>query len=257
MASLLPVYYQIKNTIQDWIVAKDFAPGERIPSENELAKMFNVSRLTVRQGISLLIQEKLLYSRRGEGTFVTHDTKLIDSFGLEFSGFMDDLLYQVSRSKTKTVHIEKIKATRIIKEKLEIEVEDVIKIIRVRTLNNQIFAYTVNFLPQDIGEKITKKDLFVKPLLQILEVDLGIEFDEASQTIEASFANQEVAEKLQIQNGSPILYVERVMFDSRKKPVEYVQSSYRGDIYKYVVRFKVDKSDRDKKWVQYSNLTKS
>ena len=79
MATLLPVYYQIKNKIQEWIVTKEYSPGERLPSENELAKIFEVSRLTVRQAIALLDQEKLVFRKRGEGTFVTKDSQLIDS----------------------------------------------------------------------------------------------------------------------------------------------------------------------------------
>lgn len=256
MTSLLPIYYQIKNKIQEWIVSKEYSPGEKIPSENELAKIFNVSRLTVRQAISLLIQEKLLYRKRGEGTFVTTDSKLIDSFGLAFSGFMDDLFYQVSKSKTKTVKMDKIKATRNILEKLQIDDEYVVRIQRVRLLNNVLFAYTVNYLPESIGKNIEEKTLYEKPLLKILEVDMGFEFEEAFQTIEASFSDQEVSAKLEIPSGSPILYVERIMYDKKNKPIEFVQTSYRGDIYKYVVRMKLDKGDKERRWVQHTETGK-
>ena len=88
---ILPFYYQIKQTIKNWIVNGEFNPGERLPSENALAEKFNVSRLTVRQATVQLVQEGLLISKRGEGTFVTTDHHLIESFGLEFSGFMDPL----------------------------------------------------------------------------------------------------------------------------------------------------------------------
>ena len=66
MSTLLPIYYQIKQTIKNWILNKEFNPGEKIPSENELAKKFNVSRLTARQAISQLVQEGFLISKRGE-----------------------------------------------------------------------------------------------------------------------------------------------------------------------------------------------
>lgn len=71
MHTLLPIYYQIKQTIKNWIISKEFCPGEKIPSENELAERFDVSRLTVRQAIGQLTQEGFLISKRGEGTFVT------------------------------------------------------------------------------------------------------------------------------------------------------------------------------------------
>ncbi len=250
MATLLPVYYQIKNKIQEWIVTKEYSPGERLPSENELAKIFEVSRLTVRQAIALLDQEKLVFRKRGEGTFVTQDSQLIDSLGLEFSGFMDDLFYQVSKSTTKTVEIDQVPASKIVQKKLEITDDTVYRVRRVRELNNYLFAYTVNYLPNDIGRQISREMLLKESMLKILEEKLGYDFDEAFQTIEASFSDQEVSSRLEIPSGSPILYVERVMYDKNQQPIEYVQSSYRGDLYKYVVRMKLNKEDKEQLWVQ-------
>ena len=249
--TLLPVYYQIKQTIKNWIINREYEPGDKIPSENELAKRFNVSRLTVRQAISHLIQEGFLSSKRGEGTFVTRDENLINSFSLEFSGFMDDLFYQISKSKTKWVTMARMLPPQPIKEKLRLrsEHDEVVQIKRVRFLLENSFAYTINYLPIEIGSKIKETDLYRKPLLQIMEQDLGIRFTEAFQTIEASFADQEVAHKLGIPSGSPILFVERIMYAKNRKPVEVVQSSYRGDLYKYIVRLKSVKRKQGSIWI--------
>jgi GntR family transcriptional regulator len=254
LSTLLPAYYQIKQTIKNWILNKEFNPGEKIPSENELGEKFNVSRLTVRQAISQLVQEGFLISKRGEGTFVTHNEHLIGSFSLEFTGFMDDLFYQISKCKTKSVKINRIPVPKVIKEKLELSNsgEEVIQIKRVRFLNDKPFNYTINYLPIDIGKRMTEKDLLRKPLLQIMEQDLGIQFTEAFQQIEASFADQEVSEQLDIVSGSPILLVERIMYTKKRKPVEVVQSSYRGDLYKYIVRLKNIKRKNGSIWIHHS-----
>lgn len=250
MESLVPVYYQIKNRIQEWIISKEYSPGEKIPSENELAKIFNVSRLTVRQAIGILVQDKLLTRRRGEGTFVTSDAKLVDNLGFASSGLMDDLFYQVSKSKTKSVEISKIKATKNIQKVLQVEDEEVVMIKRVRMLNSFLFTYTVNYLPVSIGDQLDEKSMLKKPLLKILEVDLGYEFDEVFQTMEASSSDNEVSAKLEIPSGSPILLVDRIMYGRKKKPIEFVRSYYRGDIYKYIVCLKFDRRGKQGKWVQ-------
>lgn len=253
MSTLLPVYYQIKQTIKNWILNKEFSSGEKIPSENELAEKFNVSRLTVRQAIGQLSQEGFLVSKRGEGTFVTNNESLISKLSLEFTGFMDDLFYQISRSKTKTVKITQIPLPKLIKEKLELEEgEKVVQIKRLRFLEGSAFAFTVNYLPIEIGEKINEKELYRRPLLQILEEDLGIQFTEAFQTIQASFADQEVAEQLGIHSGSPILFVERIMYTEKEKPVELVQSSYPGDLYKYIVRLKNIRKKGANIWIHHA-----
>jgi len=109
MNTLLPIYYQIKERIKGWIINKEYNTGAKIPSENELAEMFNVSRLTVRQAISQLTQEGFLNRKRGEGTFVTDNENLINSFSLEFSGFMNDLFfYQISKIQIKTAEINQV-----------------------------------------------------------------------------------------------------------------------------------------------------
>jgi GntR family transcriptional regulator len=252
LSTLLPVYYQIKQTIKRWIINKEFNPGEKIPSENELADRFSVNRLTVRQAISQLVQEGFLFSKKGEGTFVTQNGNLISSFSLEFTGFMDDLFYQVSKSRTKSAKIARMIVPKLIREKLASDREEAIQIKRVRFLEDKSFAYTINYLPVEIGSKINEKDLFKKPLLQILEQDLGIEFDEALQAIEASFADKEVADQLGITSGSPILFVERIMYTKKRKPVELVQSSYRGDLYKYTVRLRNLRRKDRRIWIHQS-----
>ena len=248
---LLPRYYQIKQVIKKWIINDEIGMGKKIPSENELASSFHVSRLTVRQALSQLIQEGFLTSRRGDGTYVTDNAKLLDSYNLEFSGFMDDLFYQISRSKTKSVEIRRKELSKPIREKLELpgKEKEIVQIKRVRFIDNRSFAHTVNYLPVEIGKKFTKKALMKKPLLQIMEQDFEILFTEAFQTIEASFADQSLAKKLEVPPGSPILFVERIMYTKRRKPVELVQSSYRGDLYKYIVRLKTVRRKKESVWV--------
>jgi len=248
---LLPRYYQIKQVIKKWIINDEIGRGKKIPSENELASSFHVSRLTVRQALSQLIQEGFLTSRRGDGTYVTDNAKLLDSYNLEFSGFMDDLFYQISRSKTKSVEIKRKKLSKPIREKLELpgKEDEIVQIKRVRFIDNRSFAHTVNYLPVEIGKRFTKKALMKKPLLQIMEQDFEILFTEAFQTIEASFADQSLAKKLEVPPGSPILFVERIMYTKRRKPVELVQSSYRGDLYKYIVRLKTVRRKKESVWV--------
>jgi GntR family transcriptional regulator len=248
---LLPRYYQIKQAVKKWIIDDEIGIGQKIPTENELSSMFSVSRLTVRQALSQLIQEGFLISKRGDGTYVTDNSKLINSYNLEFSGFMDDLFYQVSRSKTKSVEIKNIRLMKSIREKLELpeKEKEIVQIKRVRFIDNNSFAHTVNYLPTDIGQRFTRKDLLEKPLLQILEQDLGIFFTEAFQTIEASFADQYLAKRLKVPPGSPMLSVERIMYTRGRKPVELVQSSYRGDLYKFIVRLKTVKKKTGSIWV--------
>jgi GntR family transcriptional regulator len=255
MHTLVPIYYQIKQTIKNWIISKEFCPGEKIPSENELAERFDVSRLTVRQAIGQLTQEGFLVSKRGEGTFVTDNVQLIDSCSFEFRGLIDDFFFaQISGIQTRSVRTERKIPPKVIREKLELgsHDEEVIQIKRLRYLRDKRFTYSTNYLPLDIGIKIKEEMLYEKSLLQILGQDLGIQLVEAVQTIEASFADPEAAEHLAIPSGSPILFIERIMYAAKRRPIEIFQSAYPGDLYKFIVRYRNVIRKDGNEWVHRS-----
>lgn len=254
MNPLIPVYYQIKQTIRNWIIRGEFNPGERIPSENQLADQFRVTRLTVRQAVSQLSQEGLIISRRGNGTFVTDNENLVNSLTLESTAFMEEAFYQVQKTETKSATINRIISPRLVSEKLKLgtKQKEVVQIKRVRFLKGKSFTYITNYLPVQIGAKIIEEELYRKSLLQILQQDLCIQFTEAFQTIEASFADQEMAEALGIPSGSPMLFVERTMYTKKRTPVSLSQVSYRGDLFKYVARFKNVKRKKGNIWIRSS-----
>jgi len=69
-----PKYMQLKEEILSWIAGGQFRPGDKLPSENELAERFSLSRQTVRQSIGELVQEGWLVREQGKGTFVGRQT---------------------------------------------------------------------------------------------------------------------------------------------------------------------------------------
>ncbi len=101
MKRLLPLYYQIKHTIRNWISNKELSPGQKIPSTYQLAERFKVNHLTVRQAIEELVQEGFLVSKRGLGTFVSENENLIHSLSIEITGFMDEIFYEIQKALKK------------------------------------------------------------------------------------------------------------------------------------------------------------
>jgi GntR family transcriptional regulator len=166
---------------------------------------------------------------------------------------MDDIFYEIQKAKTVSVVINEIPAPTIVRESLALSPEEktVIQIKRIRLLREKLFNFAVNYLPMDIGSRIVEADLYKKPLLQILEQDLDIALTDSYQTIQASFADQEISDQLQMPPGSPILYIERIIYTKKNKPVEILHSSYRGDLFKYVVRLKNVRKKNGNVWVHH------
>lgn len=81
-ASPVPLYHQLAEELLTQIHAGKFPPGDKIPSEHELAASYRVGRPTVRQATDSLIQRGLLVRRRGSGTFVRNVPAQVDLFSL-------------------------------------------------------------------------------------------------------------------------------------------------------------------------------
>jgi len=229
------------------ILSGDFPPGVLLPSEEALTKEYGVSRITVRGALAVLEEEGLIVRKRGKGTFVSDESRIPTSPKL--SGFIEDLIYMGVQTDVKVIGSSWIKPVGEIKEALKLgEEKEVLRIEKIRLVENSSFSYVLNYLPPDIGQKVPLDKIAEKPMLMILEDDLGIRVNEAVQTVEADVADTEVATLLEIRVGEPLLKLKRIVFDVKKRPVEYVFVLYRADRYFFTVNLKRKRSGTSKGW---------
>ena len=236
----LPVYFQIKNIIKKRISEGTYPVETKIPGEHELSREFGVNRQTVRRALILLSQEGYLDRFRKRGTFISNRVREFE--GLELRGLFDDLFSHVARFKTKKVKISEQAPSERVADLFQLNRKrDKVKVIkRVRFLKESPVAYTVNYLPLEIGNRISKEGLYRRPLLHIFKEKLKIPLGEALQTIEASVADNEVAEALKIPPGTQVLLMQRTFFTREANPFDFVQTFYRADKFRYFVRFRYD-----------------
>jgi GntR family transcriptional regulator len=81
-ASPVPLYQQLADLLSRRIVAGEYPPGARIPSEPKLASTFAIGRPTVRQATEALVRRGMVERRRGAGTFVVQRPPEVDLFSL-------------------------------------------------------------------------------------------------------------------------------------------------------------------------------
>jgi GntR family transcriptional regulator len=106
-------------------------------------------------------------------------------------------------------------------------------------------AFTVSYLPLDIGERINKNDLSRMSLLKVFKGKLNIALGEAFQTIELTVADKPVACALKVPLGGQVLLIQRTFFTRDGRPFDFVQSFYRGDKFRFFVRYRYD-DDEDR-----------
>lgn len=236
----VPLYYQIATILRRKILTGEFPPGAPLHSEEALKNEFQVSRITIRQALSLLEQEGLIVRRRGKGTFVSEKAGQVESAKL--TGSMEDLISMGIQTSARILDMNMIEAPDDIREHLKLSRSArVLRIEKIRFVEKEPFSHVINYLPSDIGEKIVRDSLTVKPLLMILEEDLGIPADDAIQIVEATIADAMVAPLLEIRVGDPLLKAERTVFDRARRPIEHVSVLYRADKYCYRVKLKREK----------------
>ena len=120
------------------------------------------------------------------------------------------------------------------------EGQKVIQVKRKRSDNSEPVSFVKNYLSADIGEKITIEDLQKHSMQHVLKNKLGINLKKGVQYIQAISADYEIAAALTVNMSAPVIYIDSVVFTKDEKPVEYVQSFYRSDRYKYTLNIGLD-----------------
>jgi GntR family transcriptional regulator len=233
---IVPLYRQIHELIRHRISSGAYPQGGQIPSENELCRELQVSRVTLREALRKLVQDRLLVKVPGKGTFAA----LEQAKGLspvKYAGFLEDLQERVLNLNVVEVDTTRIAPSDELRTLLQLGPSDreLVVFKRLRHIDGEPFAYTLNYLRPAVGDRVPVEKLHTVPLLTILREHLGIPIVRARETIEAAPADPEVARKLGIPVLFPVMHMKRVMFTIKDRPLELVETFYRADKYHYSV----------------------
>ncbi|WP_421383568.1 GntR family transcriptional regulator [Bacillus salacetis] len=234
--SPIPIYYQLGELIKELIEKGELKPGDSLPAEREYAEKFQISRMTVRQAFTQLVNEGYLHRVQGRGTFVAERKPKIEQGLQGLTSFTEDMVSRGMKPGSQLINFEIIPATNDIARELGIqEYGPVYEIQRIRMADDMPMALETNYISANFIKGLTEQ-IVNQSLYAYIEETLDLKIDHASQVIESSIADEMEAEFLKIQEGSPIMLIQRNTFLSDGTPVEYVRSSYRGDRYKFKIQ---------------------
>lgn len=231
----IPYYYQIANLLRRKIEDGEFAAGDKIPKETELAEAFGVSRVPIRQALALLVRDGLLNRQRGRGTFISGEFRKPKI--LKLTGIIEEVAAHGMEGELRLIDVKNVSPPSHLISFFNLGTgEKLSQARRVRFLEDNPFCYVINYLPTGIAKKIRRSTLKKKSMLNILEKDLGILPVEMDQTIESRSADGDIASYLNIGTLSPVMFVETYVWGENHTPLEYSQLFYRGDRFKYNVK---------------------
>ncbi len=228
----VPLYYQIVELLRQKIEQGELTPGEKLPTEMELSKSFGVSRVTLRQALSILKADGLLDRKHGNGTFVAKSPTGPEK--IKLTGIIEQNLSgeQVHR----LISMEDMPPLPHLEEFFRISRQDrLTRIRRLRMVDDFPFCYTISFLPPELAKKVTRRDIEHRNMLDIIQKRLQLPLGKIRQTFEARTADSEVAGHLSIGILDPVFYVEAFVYGPKGDPIQYSQMYHKGNRHKYSI----------------------
>lgn len=217
--------------LRDQIITGAFGAGERLPGEAALTEQYQVSRVTVRRALEGLVNDNLVEKRAGAGTFVRDRGPKMRAAIADVSNVFSHLKEMGRETDVRMVDFGYIEPDPLVREALGLESDErVQRSVRVRLVDGAPFSHLTAQVPERIGRLYSRDDMARGPLLELLERS-GLKARSASQEISASLAGPEIAELLDMDVGSPLIALTRVVFGGQGEGLQYLEARYRPDRY--------------------------
>lgn len=236
----LPLYYQLKEVLKQQIRAGHLAPHTAIPSEPELVAQYHVSRATVRQALTELVHEGLLYRQHGRGTFVC-EPRVQQHTISELTSFSEELRRRGKQPGGMLFISELVRGSQAVREELHLtDEEQVVRLERVRTADNIAVAYEIVYLPYPRAAGVYQRAKEIADgSLYLLLASEGLQPYIAEQAFKAGTANEREAELLHVPVGEIGTRFLSTSFDETGTPIEYSEAFFPTNRYEFRLTLRV------------------
>ncbi|MCW6087640.1 MULTISPECIES: trehalose operon repressor [Clostridium] len=225
----LTIYNEISNKIEN----NKIQSSEKLPSENEMMKEYNVSRDTIRKALNLLESNGYIQKVKGKGSFVID----INKFDFPVSGltsFKELSTKMGVESNTLVKELKLMKPDNFLMKQLNLSKnDDVWKVIRVREINNKKIILDKDFFNKKYVPLLTK-DICENSIYEYLENELGLKISFAKKEITVQQATEEDKSYLDFENYNMIVVVKNYIYLDDMSLFQYTESRHRPDRFKFV-----------------------
>jgi GntR family transcriptional regulator len=231
--NVVPLYKQLEEVLKQKISSGGLKPGDRLLSTGELANKYGVSVITVRNAISALIEEGLLETKQGKGTFV-----VVPRYGRNLNkvmSFSEVCAINGTKPGTKLIERKIIPATQKILEKLNRPNDrEVIYISRLRFVNDEPMVIEANQFPIEFSY-LLNEDVENCSLYELLRARSGVDIAFARREFEICRATQQEARMLHIKKGSPLLLIRAITYLRNGEPLYVGSQLINGERYRFTL----------------------
>ncbi|WP_227711118.1 GntR family transcriptional regulator [Novosphingobium ovatum] len=224
----VPLYHQIFLQLRDEILSGERPYGSALPTEQELAEMYSVSRITARRVLGDLALNHYVERKRRLGTRVTFRSpaKPIEA---NIDQAVDSLLALGQGTTVNVIEVATENPPHTVASALQLAAgQQVVRAVRVRCLDGEPLGYVVSYVSAELEGVVTQKTLVRAPILRLLD-EAGFHAKHAEQTIGAILADTQLAEALDIEPRAAILRISRTVYDENDRPFLITHAHYRSD----------------------------
>ena len=234
--SATPAHSQIERWFLDVIARGELAAGDRLPREQDLATVFGVSRMTLRQALAGLELRGVIerVPGRSGGTFVVEPKIECDLTGL--AGFTEQLRRADLNAEARVLSAATVPATRGVAAALSCDPQALVhEVVRVRSADGTPLALERSYFPAAHFADLLEQDL-TGSLYALLGTRYGAEPRTATEYLEPVIPSADEAAALELGPGHPAMLIDRTAFTCTGLPVEYARDLFRSDRVRISVR---------------------
>jgi GntR family transcriptional regulator len=210
----------VRSELQRAILAGEFPLGAKLPNEEQLCQRFNVSRVTIREAVRGLIEDRYVVRRQGSGTYVTRRPLLLNSLDENFS-YTEYIEGSGLKPGRKVLASRSTSADEETSEALGLESGSaVVEVRRIRTADGRPVIYSIDALPPDVADQ-ARDQVALRGSLYRLLTAAGHPIGHAEAVVIPTIADKELASLLDVQLGTPLQHIKQVDFDVDGRPVMF------------------------------------
>lgn len=219
--------------LQDFIKVNRLKAHTKIPCENDLCKMWGVSRSTLRQVTNELIEGGILYKIKDKGIYVCEPKYKRDMMGVD--AMVKDLVNQGNKVGKTIKSINLIEANKPISKKMMIKLgTKVFEVFRTRQINNVSCTIETTYINSEKYPDFVEKYKKIHSMDKVFTDEYKIIQTTGKEHISIAYASEEEANLLKIEENSPLFFCSGVVFDQNKEVVMYYKQLIRPDKFRFV-----------------------
>ena len=221
------LYIQVFEILKKKIESGEWGVGSQIPIEEDLCKIYEVSKATIRLAVLELVRQGYLVRQQGKGTFVC---KRVIPEGLTMSTSFKELMLEAGVAfSTQVLAQTVIMPTEDLDVKLDIpDDKHIIYIKRLRVIDNEPVVLQETYIPYHICPALLKEDIADHSIFEFFEKKYDIPITNVKGYIEVVYAKEDESSLLGLPNNSPALLLEQ-HFYSGDTQIMYTRSIKRPD----------------------------